>query len=60
MATCLCYEGEMDWYGLMSPDGKALTPPMSTEITAVDKDLYLCKTTYDRGVMLNSKGKPVE
>lgn len=60
VATCLRYEGEMDWYGLMSPDGKALTPPMYTEITAVDKDLYLCKTTYDRGVMLNSKGEPVE
>ena len=29
-------------------------------IKAIAKDLYLCETDYGRGVMLNSKGKPVE
>ena len=56
VATCLCYEAECDWYGLMSPDGKLLTPPSYISIEAVGKDLYLCKTNYDRGVLLNSKG----
>ena len=60
VATCLRYEGDLDWYGLMSPDGKALTPPQYISIKAVAKDLYLCETDYGRGVMLNSKGKPVE
>lgn len=60
VATCLRYEGDLDWYGLMSPDGKALTPPKYISIKAVAKDLYLCETDYGRGVMLNSKGKPVE
>lgn len=60
VATCLRYEGEADWYGLMSPDGKILTPPLYVSITPVAKDLYLCETDYGRGVMLNSKGKPVE
>lgn len=60
VATCLRYEGEMDWYGLMSPEGKILTPPLYVNITAVAKDLYLCETDYGRGIMLNSKGQPVE
>lgn len=60
VATCLRYEGDLDWYGLMSPDGKALTPPQYISIKAIAKDLYLCETDYGRGVMLNSKGKPVE
>lgn len=60
VATCLRYEGEMDWYGLMSPDGKVLTPPLYVCITPVAKDLYLCETDYGRGVMLNSKGERVE
>ena len=60
VATCLRYEGEPDWYGLMSPDGKILTPPLYVSITAVAKDLYLCETDYGRGVMLNSKGESVE
>lgn len=60
VATCLKYEAESGWYGLMSPDGKMITPPSYHRISAVDKDLYLCKTDYDRGVILNSKGQRVE
>ena len=60
VATCLRYEGDLDWYGLMSPEGKALTPPQYISIKAIAKDLYLCETDYGRGVMLNSKGELVE
>ena len=60
VATCLRYEAECDWYGLMSPDGKMLTPPSYVSIEAVGKDLYLCKTNYGFGVLLNSKGIRVQ
>lgn len=60
IATCLRYEAESYWYGLMTPDGRALTPPIYSSIEAIDKDLYLCKSDYDRGVLLNSKGQKVE
>ena len=60
VATCLCYEAESGWFGLMSPDGRMITPPTYSSIIAVDKDLYLCETTYGRGVLLNSKGQRVE
>ncbi|MBQ9473594.1 MAG: WG repeat-containing protein [Bacteroidales bacterium] len=56
VASCLRYEAEDDWYGLMAPDGRIITPPIYRSIEAVDKDLYLCKTSYGRGVLLNSKG----
>lgn len=60
VATCLRYEAECDWYGLMSADGRQLTLPSYRYIEAVGKDLYLCKTDYGRGVVLNSKGQRVE
>lgn len=60
VATCLRYEADYGWYGLMSPNGRLLTPPSYTSIEAIDKDLYLCQTSYGRGVILNSKGQRVE
>lgn len=60
VATCLQYEGEYGWYGLMSADGKPLTKPEYVSIEAIDKDLYLCNTDYACGVLLNSKGQPVQ
>lgn len=60
VATCLSYEAECGWYGLMSPEGKLLTLPSYRGIEAIGKDLYLCKTSYGYGVMLNSKGQRVE
>ena len=60
VATCLRYEAEYGWYGLMDPDGRQITPPSYSSIEAIGKDLYLCETTYGRGVMLNSKGQRVE
>ena len=60
VATCLKYEAQSGWYGLMSPDGRQLTPPAYVRIEAMDKDLYLCETSYGRGVILTSKGQRVE
>jgi len=60
VASCQRYEAEYGWYGLMSPDGRQITPPAYSSIEAISKDLYLCKTDYGRGVILNSKGRRVE
>lgn len=60
VATCLRYEAECGWYGLLSPEGKLLTLPSYRGIEAVGNDLYLCQTNYGFGVMLNSKGQRVE
>ena len=60
VATCLKYEAQSGWYGLMSPDGRQLTPPAYVRIEAIDKDLYLCETSYGRGVILTSKGQRVD
>lgn len=60
VATCLRYEAECGWYGLLSPEGKLLTLPSYRGIEAVGKDLYLRQTNYGFGVMLNSKGQRVE
>lgn len=60
VATCLSYEAECGWYGLMSPEGKLLTLPSYRGIEAIGEDLYLCKASYGYGVVLNSKGQRVE
>lgn len=60
VATCLCYEAEKGWYGLMSTNGQQLTPPLYISIKAVEKDLYLCKASNGRGILLNSKGQYVK
>lgn len=60
VASCFCYQAEYGWYGLMSPDGKIITGPMSSDITAVGPDLYLCKDDMGNGILLNSKGERVE
>ena len=55
-ASCKKYEAEVGWYGLMSPNGKVITPPRYSDITAIGYDLYLCKTDDLRGEVLNGKG----
>lgn len=60
MARCRRYETEYGWYGLMSPDGKILTPPSYRSITAVGYDLYLCKNTDDGGILLNGRGEKIQ
>ncbi|MGM9802723.1 MAG: WG repeat-containing protein [Muribaculaceae bacterium] len=59
-AQCLIYEAERDWYGLMTPDGKFVTPPSYRRITAISRDLYLCSIiSFEEGELLNSKGQVV-
>ncbi|MBP5190804.1 MAG: WG repeat-containing protein [Bacteroidales bacterium] len=60
IATCLRYEAESGWYGLMSTDGRIITPPIYNEIEAIGKDIYLCSTDYGRGIVLDSHGNKVE
>lgn len=59
-ARCKRYEAASGWYGLMSPDGKVLTNPAYSEITAIGYDLYLCKNGSMSGEVLNGKGMKVK
>ena len=60
MARCRRYEAESGWYGLMSADGKVITPPSYSSIQAIGYDLYLCKDNGEDGVILNGKGQPTK
>ena len=60
VATCLLYEAAEGWYGLMSPDGRLVTPPSYSRVEAIGKDLYLCVSIYGRGVVVDSKGQLVK
>ena len=57
VAKCRSYEAENGWYGLMTPDGRIVTPPSYESIKAIGYDLYLCKDNYDDGVVLNGRGE---
>ena len=57
VARCKQYETEYDWYGLMSPEGKIITPPIYSSIKAIAYDLYLCEDSECRGVIINGKGQ---
>lgn len=59
MAKCRRYEAESGWYGLMTADGKVLTPPSYSEIKAIGYDMYLCKDNDEDGVILNGKGERI-
>lgn len=58
MAKCRRYEAAPGWYGLMSADGKVITPPSYCCIKAIGYDMYLCKDNSEDGVILNGKGQP--
>ena len=55
-ARCMRYEAEGRWYGLLSPNGRVVTPPSYTSIEAIGPDYYLCRTGKF-GVILNGKGE---
>lgn len=57
MAKCRRYEAESGWYGLMTADGKVLTPPSYSEIKAIGYDMYLCKDNDEDSVILDGKGE---
>lgn len=58
-ARCMRYEAEIGYYGLMSPEGKVLTPPSYTRIKAIRADLYLCTNNVEEGELRNDKGELV-
>lgn len=60
VASCMRYQAEYGWYGLMTSDGRILTPPAYSNIEAVGQDLYLCSDEYENGVIINGKGEKVE
>lgn len=60
IAHNLRYEAASGFYGLMSPDGKVITPPAYNNITAIGYDTYLCKIGCDAGIILNGKGERVK
>lgn len=59
MAKCKRYEAESGWYGLMTADGKVITPPSYCDIKAIGYDTYLCKDNNEDGVILNGKGEKI-
>ena len=59
MAKCRRYEAEYGWYGLMTADGKVITPPSYQSIKAIGYDTYLCKDNDEDGVILNGKGERI-
>ena len=60
-ATLLCYVTNEGWKGLITQDGKVLTPPLFWSIKAISKNLYLCTydMTSDHGILLNEKGQRI-
>lgn len=59
IALCLRYEAQYDWYGLMSPTGKIITPPIYKDIEALGPDLFLCKDSSHDGMLINADGRQV-
>ena len=59
IALCLRYEAQHDWYGLMSPTGKIITPPIYRDIEALGPNLYLCKDASYDGMLINGDGRQV-
>lgn len=60
VAKCKRYEAEYGWYGLMTPEGKILTPPAYSSIEAIGADLYFCQNDNSNGILLNGKGEKVD
>lgn len=60
-ATLLRYTTCEGWEGLMTRDGRIITPPVFWSITAISRNLYLCKydTTSDHGILLNERGERI-
>lgn len=60
-ATLLKYITSEDWEGLMTKEGRIVTPPVFWSITAISKNLYLCKydTSSEHGILLNEKGERI-
>ena len=46
-------------FGLMSSEGRIITPLSYNRIKAIAHDLYLCKDNDEDGVILNGKGERI-
>lgn len=57
LAKCRRYEAETGWYGLMTADGKVITPPSYSDVKAIGYDMYLCKDNSEDGVILDGSGE---
>lgn len=60
IASVRRYEAASGWYGLMSSEGKIITPPSYTEISAIARDTYLCTTADGARIVLNGQGERVK
>ena len=61
-ANLLKYTTSDGWEGLLTRDGRVVTPPVFWSITAVGRNLYLCHydTTQSHGILLNERGERVK
>lgn len=58
LASCKVYNTYAGHCGLMAPDGRPLTLPLFTSISAVNNDLYYCQFDHsDCGILLDGKGQ---
>lgn len=61
VANCMSYKVGATYarghYGLLSPQGKRLTPPIYTKIEAIAANRYLC---FPQGVILDDNGREVK
>lgn len=60
-ATLLKYTTSDQWEGLMTRDGKIVTPPIFWPIKAISRNLYLCSydTSDNHCILVNEKGERV-
>lgn len=58
-SLCKKYSIDDDHYGLMSADGKPLTPAIYANIDAITKDRFACSLAWNENVILDSQGRKV-
>ena len=54
------YSAGKYYEGLMTRDGRIITPPLYEDIEAIDTDLYLCTVSNNDKVVVNGKGEIVK
>lgn len=59
-SRCWAYFADDNHCGLMSDDGKALTPAIYTGIEALSPNRFLCHLAWNEKVMLDEQGRKVE
>ena len=54
------YSAGKYYEGLMTRDGRIITPPLYEDIEAIDTDLYLCTVSNNDKVIINGRGEVVK